>query len=100
MPWTEAALLFGRGMRAGIDRREQKKQLVSLERDSLRRARAAAGIEETTETRRQEREREKLADQYDGFDMRVRQAGTLFDRRGGRVVEERQSLESEVILPA
>lgn len=64
--------MFGRGMRAGIDRREQKKQLVSLERDSLRRSRAAAGIEETTETRRQEREREKLADQYDGFDMRVR----------------------------
>ena len=36
------------------------------------RARAAAGIEESTETRRQEREREKLADMYDGFDMRVR----------------------------
>ena len=68
---TEAALLFGRGMRAGIDRREQKKNLVTLERDSLRRGRAAAGIEETTETRRQEREREKIANQYDGFDMRV-----------------------------
>jgi hypothetical protein len=59
-------------MRAGIDRREQKKQLVNLERDSLRRARAAAGIEESTETRRQERERERIADMYDGFDMRVR----------------------------
>ena len=68
---AEAALLFGRGMRAGIDRREQKKNLVTLERDSLRRGRAAAGIEETTETRRQEREREKIANQYDGFDMRV-----------------------------
>lgn len=67
----EAALLFGRGMRAGIDRREQKKVLVSLERDMLRKARSAAGIEESTETRRQERERERQADTYDGFDMRV-----------------------------
>ena len=55
----------------GIDRREQKKQLVNLERDMLRKARLAAGIEESTETRRQERERERQADIYDGFDMRV-----------------------------
>lgn len=68
---AEAALLFGRGMRAGIDRREQKKQAVHLERDMMRKARAAMGIEESVETRRAEKERERLADQYDSFDMKV-----------------------------
>eukprot|EP00798_Chlamydomonas_sp_ICE-L_P012530 gene12530-15746_t len=67
----EAALLYGRGMRAGIDRREQKKSMVTLEQQILRKNRQAAGIEETTETRKQEREREKQANMYDGFDMRV-----------------------------
>lgn len=32
----EAALLFGRGMRAGIDRREQKKQGILLEQDLIK----------------------------------------------------------------
>lgn len=68
---AEAALLFGRGMRAGFDRREQKKAAAQLQAEAMRRMRAAAGEGETQETRRQERAREALADVYDGFDMRV-----------------------------
>lgn len=59
-------------MRAGIDRREQKKTAAVLEKDVMRRARAAAGIEESHETRQVERARAKLADAYDGYDMKVR----------------------------
>lgn len=33
---AEATLLFGRGMRAGIDRREQKKKAAEFEADMLR----------------------------------------------------------------
>ena len=36
---TEAALLFGRGMRAGVDRREQKKAAATHEREILRKMR-------------------------------------------------------------
>ncbi|EFJ40682.1 hypothetical protein VOLCADRAFT_77867 [Volvox carteri f. nagariensis] len=70
-PCSEAALMFGRGMRAGIDRREQKKAAASLEAELLRKARSAAGLVETAETREHDRERKRLADQYDGFDMRI-----------------------------
>jgi ATP-dependent RNA helicase DDX23/PRP28 len=95
--------MFGRGMRAGIDRREQKKAAAGLETELLSKvgksasllfwcsslaahlpcvalivthvgcvqARAAAGIADTAETREYDRERRRLADQYDGFDMRV-----------------------------
>lgn len=35
----EAALLFGRGLRAGIDRREQKKQAAEFEKEVLRKMR-------------------------------------------------------------
>lgn len=41
---AEANLLFGRGMLAGIDRREQKKQSAAVEADMLRKLRADAGI--------------------------------------------------------
>jgi ATP-dependent RNA helicase DDX23/PRP28 len=61
---AEASLLFGRGMRAGIDRREQKKVGVAVERDVLRKVREAAGIVESSETRRAERERQKAADKW------------------------------------
>lgn len=67
----EAALMFGRGMRAGIDRREQKKQSAQHEADSMRKIREAAGIVETNEMRRHDKARERLADQYDKADMRV-----------------------------
>lgn len=36
---TEAALLFGRGMRAGVDRREQKKAAAAHEQQILRKMR-------------------------------------------------------------
>jgi hypothetical protein len=36
---AEAALLFGRGLRAGVDRREQKKASANHEADLLRKAR-------------------------------------------------------------
>ena len=51
-------------MRAGIDRREQKKVGVAVERDVLRKVREAAGIVESSETRRAERERQKAADKW------------------------------------
>ena len=35
---AEAALLFGRGLRAGVDRREQKKASANHEADLLRKA--------------------------------------------------------------
>lgn len=36
---AEAALMFGRGMRAGIDRREQKKSAAVLEAELMRKVR-------------------------------------------------------------
>ena len=39
---TEAALLFGRGMRAGVDRREQKKAAAMHEQEILRKMRETA----------------------------------------------------------
>lgn len=70
--FTEANLLFGRGMIAGIDRREQKKQAATVERDMLNRLRGAAGIAETAEMRAMARARDERADKYEGFDMNVR----------------------------
>lgn len=40
---AEANLLFGRGFRAGIDRREQKKTAAEAEADMLRRKREQTG---------------------------------------------------------
>lgn len=72
----EASLLFGRGMRAGIDRREQKKAAAKLEAKSMNLLRSAAGIEESHETRKADRERNALATRYEGADMRVDQHWT------------------------
>ena len=69
---TEANLLFGRGMLAGIDRREQKKQSAAVEADMLRKLRAGAGITETAAMRAEEQERRERADKYGAGDMRVR----------------------------
>ena len=41
---AEATLLYGRGMRAGIDRREQKKRAAEFEADMLRKSREAFGL--------------------------------------------------------
>jgi ATP-dependent RNA helicase DDX23/PRP28 len=49
-------------MRAGIDRRAQKQAGMEAERDGLRKVREAAGITESSETRRVDRERQKAAD--------------------------------------
>ncbi|KAL4421083.1 hypothetical protein ABPG77_001378, partial [Micractinium sp. CCAP 211/92] len=70
----EANLLFGRGFRAGIDRREQKKTAAEAEADMLRRKREQTGtpsIRETAEDRARDRQRRDYADKYDGADMRV-----------------------------
>ncbi len=69
---AEAALLFGRGMRAGIDRREQKKSGAEYEKAAMAKLRSAAGIEETQDMRQLQKEKEAAADLYDGVDMRVR----------------------------
>ena len=63
--------MFGRGMRAGIDRREQKQAATAVEKEMMHKLRDAAGITETREMRQHQRDKEKLAEKYDGFDMRV-----------------------------
>ena len=68
---AEANLLFGRGFRAGIDRREQKKAADDAEAELLRRNRRDAGVEETAEDRARDKERAAYADKYEGADMRV-----------------------------
>ncbi|KAK6118193.1 hypothetical protein DH2020_048094 [Rehmannia glutinosa] len=64
-------LLFGRGFRGGIDRREQKKLAAKNEkylRDEIRRK---EGGEETREEAAAQKKKEQAADAYDTFDMRV-----------------------------
>lgn len=68
---TEAALLFGRGMRAGIDRREQRKALAEVEKTLQHRAREASGVDATIEDKARDDARATRADKYDGFDMVV-----------------------------
>ena len=68
----EAALLFGRGFRAGIDRREQKKASIEAESETMRRSRVASGVVETRDDRRKAAARADKADKYDDRgDMRV-----------------------------
>ncbi|KAL6755306.1 P-loop containing nucleoside triphosphate hydrolase protein [Haematococcus lacustris] len=68
----EATLLFGRGMRAGIDRREQKKKAAEFEADMLRKSRSAYGLAtDTLESRAADAARADMADRYEGADMRV-----------------------------
>ena len=66
----EAAPLFGRGMRAGMDRREQKKEATVREIGLLKSSRHAAGLKETHGSRKLNKEREKEADLYHIRDMR------------------------------
>jgi len=65
----EAPLLFGRGMRAGADRREQKKQAALHEKELLSKMRN--GKEMTKEELERERAAAERADKYDRNDMRV-----------------------------
>ena len=69
---AEATLLYGRGMRAGIDRREQKKKAAEFEAEMLRKARAAMGLAtDSIEIRAADAARARMADGYEGADMKV-----------------------------
>ncbi|XP_058108165.1 DEAD-box ATP-dependent RNA helicase 21 isoform X2 [Magnolia sinica] len=67
----EARLLFGRGFRAGMDRREQKKLAAKNEKDLREEIRKKEGVEERPEEAAAQRQKEEAADLYDTFDMRV-----------------------------
>ncbi|PSR98463.1 DEAD-box ATP-dependent RNA helicase, partial [Actinidia chinensis var. chinensis] len=67
----EARLLFGRGFRAGMDRREQKKLAAKNEKDLREEIRKKDGIDEKPEEAAAQRLKEEAADLYDTFDMRV-----------------------------
>ncbi|KAK9817009.1 hypothetical protein WJX72_008215 [[Myrmecia] bisecta] len=81
----QASLLFGRGMRAGIDRREQKKQAAEQEKELLRKLREAQGIAETKEDRKRDRDRDLVADLYDKADMKVEKHWT--EKKRGEMTE-------------
>mmetsp|Transcript_27138 Transcript_27138/g.76568 ORF Transcript_27138/g.76568 Transcript_27138/m.76568 type:complete len:683 (+) Transcript_27138:506-2554(+) len=65
----EAPLLFGRGMRAGADRREQKKAAAEHERELLSKMRD--GKEMTAEELKREKAALDRASKYDKNDMRT-----------------------------
>ncbi|CAI5475034.1 unnamed protein product, partial [Closterium sp. Yama58-4] len=67
----EAQLLFGRGFRAGVDRREQKKLAAKNEADMRAAIREKEGVEERPEDAEAQQKREEAANAYDTFDMRV-----------------------------
>ncbi|CAA3006038.1 DEAD-box ATP-dependent RNA helicase 21-like [Olea europaea var. sylvestris] len=67
----EARLLFGRGLRAGMDRREQKKLAAKNDKEIREEVRKKEGVEETREEAAAQKKKEKAADLYDTFDMRV-----------------------------
>ncbi|KAL3702056.1 hypothetical protein R1sor_020078 [Riccia sorocarpa] len=67
----EAQLLFGRGFRAGMDRREQKKLAAKNEKDLRAEIRAKDGLEEKPEEAEAQKQKEEAANVYDTFDMRV-----------------------------
>ncbi|VFQ73901.1 unnamed protein product [Cuscuta campestris] len=67
----EARLLFGRGLRAGMDRREQKKLAAKNETEILEDVRMKDGTEETPVEAAALRRKEEAADSYEAFDMRV-----------------------------
>ncbi|XP_022722478.1 DEAD-box ATP-dependent RNA helicase 21 [Durio zibethinus] len=67
----EAQLLFGRGFRAGMDRREQKKLAAKNEKEMREEIRRKEGVEEKPEEAAAQRLKEEAANTYDTFDMRV-----------------------------
>ncbi|XVF29244.1 hypothetical protein REPUB_Repub15cG0104400 [Reevesia pubescens] len=67
----EAQLLFGRGFRAGMDRREQKKLAAKNEKEMRDDIRKKEGVEEKPEEVAAQRLKEEAANTYDTFDMRV-----------------------------
>ena len=69
---AEASLLFGRGLRAGVDRREQKKLAAAHEAALMRRVRESQGLTETREDRQRDRNRQALAESFDQANNKVR----------------------------
>nr|XP_043605889.1 DEAD-box ATP-dependent RNA helicase 21-like isoform X2 [Erigeron canadensis] len=67
----EAQLLFGRGFRAGMDRREQKKLAAKNEKELRDEIRKKDGVEQKPEDAESQRLKEEAAERYDTFDMRV-----------------------------
>jgi ATP-dependent RNA helicase DDX23/PRP28 len=67
----EAQLLFGRGFRAGMDRREQKKEAAKHEKELREEIRRKDGIAEEPDEAAAQKLRDQAADSYDTFDMRV-----------------------------
>ncbi|XP_071692108.1 DEAD-box ATP-dependent RNA helicase 21 [Rutidosis leptorrhynchoides] len=67
----EARILFGRGFRAGMDRREQKKLAAKNEKELRDEIRKKDGIEERPEDAAAQRLKDEAAEMYDTFDMRV-----------------------------
>lgn len=70
----EARLLFGRGFRAGMDRREQKKLAARNEkdiRDEIRKKDGKTLDEDDPREAAAQRLKDEAADSYDTFDMRV-----------------------------
>ncbi|KAJ6677513.1 hypothetical protein OIU74_024082 [Salix koriyanagi] len=67
----EAQLLFGRGFRDGMDRREQKKLAARNEKDLRDELRKEEGVEKNPEEAAALKLKEEAADRYDTFDMRV-----------------------------
>jgi hypothetical protein len=65
-------------MRAGIDRREQKKASAAYESAVLAKQRSAAGVETTEGDRAADAARKRAADKYDGFDMSVGGGGPTY----------------------
>ncbi|MBA0724994.1 hypothetical protein Golax_021626, partial [Gossypium laxum] len=66
----EAQLLFDRGFRAGMDRREQKK-LAAKNEEMREEIRKKEGVKEKPEEAAVQRLKEAAANTYDTFDMRV-----------------------------
>ncbi|OMO82399.1 hypothetical protein COLO4_23026 [Corchorus olitorius] len=67
----EAQLLFGRGFRAGMDRRGQKILAAKNEKEMREEIRRKQGVEEKPEEAAAQRLKEEAANTYDTFDMRV-----------------------------
>lgn len=69
---AESALLFGRGLKAGVDRREQKKAAAGHEAELLRKVREAQGVRETQADRQRDRNRQAFAEGYERANMKAR----------------------------
>lgn len=77
---AESALLFGRGLKAGVDRREQKKEAAAHEAELLRKVREKQGVQETQEDRQRDRNRQAFAEGYERANMKVCSSFFPFDQ--------------------